>query len=479
MKTILLVLGIAAICLTTTGQSTFDLLYGGQFPDRGNDIVITEDSYIAIGKSIVYPYETALDSVRLFMVSVSHSGQTLWEQKIEVSPHAEGMAACNTNDGNIVVAGYYRNEIFDDTYAHLFLLKSDYDGQVLWTNKMELFGPEENLYPNNIIQTSDDGLLISGNLKKTGAEFEHLFLIKTTSEGDTLWSRSYGGDFFEHSGFVEQTTDGGYILGGTIYFWDKKSDFYLVKTDEQGDTIWTNTFGSERYDWHSEVHPLDNGEYICVGSTNDSDCGIYLVKVDAYGDTLWTKSYFEEGRSIYGRSVHPNTNGSFVITGWSYDSPHFFLMKVDEYGDIIWERTFGDEKFLGTKLRKTEDDGYIITGSKVQPATAIYDLSIIKTNESGLVGSAEYNYADSDLSLRVFPNPFSSEVNMEIISNEIGPMNIRLYNSIGILIKEYAFKKQVRKQAFKLYGASLPSGLYYLMAQVNACSNTCRIIKLK
>ena len=109
---------------------------------------------------------------------------------------------------------------------------------------------------------------------------------------DTLWTRTYGGVDWDEGHSVQQTADGGYIVTGYTYsFGAGGIDVYLIRTDANGDSIWTRTYGSAD-DGGWSVQQTTDGGYIIAGATysfgNDD---VYLIRTDTNGDTMWTKTY--------------------------------------------------------------------------------------------------------------------------------------------------------------------------------------------
>ena len=118
------------------------------------------------------------------------------------------------------------------------------------------------------------------------------FLFSQT-EPDSLWFNTYGGEYSDSASSVIQTSDGNYVfVGSTNSFGNGFYDVYLVKTDENGNELWEKTFGGIAHDWaNSVVETLDDGLFI-TGFTYSFDAehsAIYLIKTDANGDSLWTK----------------------------------------------------------------------------------------------------------------------------------------------------------------------------------------------
>jgi hypothetical protein len=142
----------------------------------------------------------------------------------------------------------------------------------------------------SVQQTTDGGYIITGYFTYSPAGYNNVCLIKTNTSGDTLWTRTYGGIRGGYGCGVQQTADGGYIIGGCTY--SGGYDAYLLKTDASGDSIWARA-----YDCYTEAHgysvqQTSDGGYIIAGSTFGPDYNdVYLIKTNSSGDTLWTKTY--------------------------------------------------------------------------------------------------------------------------------------------------------------------------------------------
>jgi len=143
--------------------------------------------------------------------------------------------------------------------------------------------------------TSDSGQIIVGSTDGFGAGSADVFLAKTDANGDLEWSKTYGGIAADNGYFVQPTWDNGYIvLGETQSSGAGLEDIFLIKTDSVGDTLWTKTYGGAALDIAYQVKQTNDSGYVLVGYTASFGSGaddIYVIKTDANGDTLWTKTY--------------------------------------------------------------------------------------------------------------------------------------------------------------------------------------------
>ena len=168
---------------------------------------------------------------------------------------------------------------------------------------------------------------------------------------DTVWTKTFGGDVNDYGYSVQQTDDGGYIIVGNINDWLglRMGDVYLIKTDYLGDTLWTKTFGRINSEVGHSVQQTTDGGYIVGGATSSEDTTIhiydvYLIKTDSLGDTLWTKTYGGDGLEE-GLSVQQTTDGGYIVVGetssYGAGNTDVYLIKTDSLGDTLWTKTYG------------------------------------------------------------------------------------------------------------------------------------------
>ncbi|MBD3169947.1 MAG: T9SS type A sorting domain-containing protein, partial [candidate division Zixibacteria bacterium] len=206
--------------------------------------------------------------------------------------------------------------------------------------------------------------------------------------GDTLWTRSYGGGSIEDGTSVDFTDDGGYIIcGSTQSFGAGYYDIYLVKTDADGDTLWTRTYGTADYEQGESVKQTSDGGYIIAGCSGAAPAlDVYLVKTDSNGNAQWTRTFGGSGED-YGHSVVETTDGGFVVAGYdSYGSGDIsaYLIKTDVNGNQLWARNYGGSyDDFAFSVKETSDGGFILAGMTRSYGAGQMDAYLIKTNSGG------------------------------------------------------------------------------------------------
>ncbi|MBK8144757.1 MAG: T9SS type A sorting domain-containing protein [Bacteroidetes bacterium] len=247
---------------------------------------------------------------------------------------------------------------------------------------------------NSIQQTTDGGYIIAGTTTSYGVGGRDLLVLKTNSMGDTTWSKTYGGITDNESGFcIKQTSDGGYIVSGVASsFADASGDMYIIKIKANGDTTWTRTYGGIGYEWGASILQTTDGGYIFTGQTPAFGAGafdVYLVKINGFGNIEWTKTYGGVG-SEYGTAVQQTSDGGYIIVGsndnnFGFGGSDFYLVKTDATGNHIWSKTYGNSGFEeGKAVKQTLDGGYIIAGTSEDALGPLGpDMCLIKTNAVG------------------------------------------------------------------------------------------------
>lgn len=172
-------------------------------------------------------YGTSISTADVNLIRVNALGDTLWTRTYDNSPADVGRAVIQTADSGFIVAGFTRYLI--NAY-NIYLIKTDSVGDTLWTKQ---YVDSVNYDVNSIQQTTDAGYIIAGSIAVPPMNTGNIYLIKTTSNGDTLWTRKFGGSLPDLGYFVRQTQDGGYIISGTGAM-GSAYGAYIIKTDSLG-----------------------------------------------------------------------------------------------------------------------------------------------------------------------------------------------------------------------------------------------------
>jgi hypothetical protein len=376
--TVLVGLFLVSTVLADPGDTLWTRTYGGSASDVSYAIEETSDGgYIVAGATKSF----GAGDWDFYLLKIDTDGDTLWTRAYGGSALDMGSWVRETLDGGYILAG--QTSSFGAGGNDVYVVKTDANGDTLWTST---YGGSADDRAYSVQQTSDGGYIIAGDTESFGAGCSDAYLVKTDSYGDTLWTRTYGGSFDDMGYSVQETSDSGYVLAGaTMSFGAGIFDFYLVKTDANGDTLWTRTYGGPGPELSERVQQTADGGYILAGSTMSFGAGafdVYLVKTDANGDALWTSTYGGSAND-YGRSARQTSDGGYIIAG---DTESFgagyldvYLLKTDSSGDTLWTRTYGgSSEDVAYSVQQTTDGEYIATGWTMSFGAGGYDVYVLR-----------------------------------------------------------------------------------------------------
>jgi len=310
-----------------------------------------------------------------------------WNKTFGGSNIDVGYCVQQTADGGYIISGYARS--YGASGHNIWLIKTDYHGNELWNTT---FGGSDDDEGETVQQTSDGGYIITGWTKSYGSGMKDLWLIKTDSTGIEQWNKLFGGANDDGGTFVQQTSDGGYIISGyTSSFGSGSVDGWLIKTDANGNQQWTKTLGGTSSDGTWCVQQTSEGGYILTGWTFSSGPGyvgnVWLVKTDGSGNQQWSKAYGGDDADR-GYHVQQTTDGGYIITGYTASVgaglDDMLLIKTDATGTEQWTKTFGGTgRDYGNCVDQTTDGGYIIAGYTLSFGAGGDDVWLVKTNSAG------------------------------------------------------------------------------------------------
>jgi hypothetical protein len=479
---------LAAILLPSslTAQIRFERTYGGAGDDVGCSVQQTTDGgYIVAGTTDSY----SAGDTAVYLIKTDANGDTLWTRTLGGTDEDRGFSVQQTSDGGYVVTGYTWS--FGAGNTDVYLVKTDANGDTLWTRT---YGGVLADVGCSVQQTADSGYVIAGYTYSFGAGGRDAYLIKTDASGDTLWTKTYGDTLYDLASSVQQTSDGGYVFTG---FTGSRGvgdrQVYIVKTDASGDTVWTRAYGGPSMDEGDDVRLTDDGGYVVAGYTLSFGAGgrdFYLVKTDSNGDTLWTRTF---GDRDYDESysVQQTDDGGYVVAGYTASVVttymDVYLVKTDAGGDIVWTRTYshtpGDD--VGYSIQLTSDHGYVIAGYSDPYAPPFYDIYLIKTDSLGNVAVAEPKASPTRapaLSLSWEPNPCRGTTRISFKPQASSPklLTLRVFDAQGRLVRSLSAlissPSSLAWDGQDDMGHILPSGTYFALLDAAGQRASTRII---
>lgn len=360
-------------------EEVFDQTYGGESIDIFQSVVTTADQgFLLAGLT----RSMGAGGFDMYLVMTDSEGEMSWEETYG----GRGSDICNqvlsSGDNEFVLAGCTSSA--GEGGFDFFLLKVDDEGDVIWENT---YGTESRDSCYAVIQT-EDGFLLAGNSYGIGAGGSDIFIVKTDENGNEQWRESYGGEQNEVCYSVIQTEDEGFLLAGsTTSFGEGNSDVYLVKIDSEGSLEWDQTYGGAGFDNCFSMVADNDGNLLLTGYTYSFGAGrfdVYLIKIDEDGELIWEQPYGAALDEV-GRSVFLSDDGNYFVGGstFSYGNggSDLFLMEVDTDGNMSWISTYGGEENDFDNCVIRTDDGFAFTGYSNSQGAGSYDAYLVKVGE--------------------------------------------------------------------------------------------------
>ena len=333
-----------------------------------------------------------------------------------------GNAVTATVDGGYIAVGYTYGNDGDVTGFHggafdIWVVKYDANGNMMWQKTVGGSG-DENGYA--IHQMSDGNYLITGYTNSTDGDVigNHgqfdFWAFKLDVDGNLFWQKCYGGTNREYAIGSDLTADGGFIMIGHSLSFDGDVtgnhgwDYWVVKTDINGEIEWQKCYGGSDLDYGTSVHPTSDGGYILGGQaySNDGDItdpyGVqdyWIVKTDNMGNLEWQKSLGGTDEE-YCNEVIQTADGGYIINGTTYSSDGLisgyhgagdsWVVKLDNTGAFWWQITLGSSYFdYGNSVREMNSGGYILLNTAgandgdVSGNHGGHDIWMVKLNYMG------------------------------------------------------------------------------------------------
>ena len=431
----------------TIGGASNDVLHDIElYSDGGHIIGGVSNSNISGEKT-----ENSRGENDFWILRQNSQGTPLWQRTLGGSNSDTCNSICISGE-TILVGGVSYSVISGDKtevsrgIGDYWIINIDSEGVIMWQKTIGGEGLDVLTSVNN---TDDGGFILGGwsdsnisgekteNARNFSADY---WLLKIDSMGSIEWQKTYGGENIDHLTVVKQTTDAGYIVGGSsssnISF-DKTEnsrgdfDYWILKLNSEGNIMWQKTFGGAEGDQLVDLIENPAGGFLSIGYSSSDISGdktensrgssdFWIVSIGADGSNGWQKTI---GGSAYDapRSIYPTFDSQFIIGGTSESSisgeksensrglADCWLVKINQTGDITWQKTIGGELADNIySLKQISNTGFIlgcnsrsgISGEKNDVCRGETDFWLIALDSDTL------DIADNiTLTSKPYPNP--------------------------------------------------------------------------
>ena len=321
------------------------------------------------------------------------------------SKNESAQAVTNTTDGGYAILGYTQSKDGDitnksnESYDY-WVIKYDTTNQLQW---QKTYGGSGDDRGADLVQTSDGGYAVIGKSKSNdfdvseNAGFDDFWITKLTENGAISWEKTYGFAGSDTPNSIIQTNDNGFLLTGvldvsasngqgnrqtTMSQRHAGGDYWVIKLNANGEREWSNYYGGSFTDTAYDAIQTEDDDYIIAGSSDSNDVDIsntnggydyWVIKISSTGSLIWEKSF--GGSEIdEARAICQTSDGNYLIVGdtrsddldvsQTNGAADLWLIKITPEGTLLWEKTMGGTNFdVGRSISKTQDNGFLISGS--------------------------------------------------------------------------------------------------------------------
>jgi PKD repeat protein len=255
-----------------------------------------------------------------------------------------------------------------------------------------------------LVQTGDGNLLLAGNTDAIDPYGDGI-LIKTDPDGNIIWSKTFGGDGEDNVEKIISCTDGGCVVTGYSNSYGQGDyDAWISRFNSEGEIIWSDYFGTYNWDGTKVVIQTKNGGFLWIGQ-DDHFTGTFMLSLNPEGELLWKKEYTAGGLCWF-TGVFETDEGGFYLTGSinhdGFGSADGFIVEADATGDIIRGKYYGEYDNEALRFLAPFQDGFLAVGDTW-------------SWEAGLVGWIMKVDADLNVEKSIVLGDFNTNQNLESV----------------------------------------------------------------
>jgi hypothetical protein len=277
----------------------------------GRSVVQTSDGGYAIGG-----YAGVGQDNEVYLLKTDADGNFEWDAFFGPTPDNRGHGIIQSSDGGYVIAGqaYVAHGAFGS--YDMFVVKTDAQGGLEW---QRFIGDDMNDFALSVCEAANGDFVVAGSTMSFGVWDAYLARLSPT--GDSVWAQHVGRPAADEACDILALPDGsGFVFTGiTVAPSRGDGDVYLARTDTEGNILWSETYGGTDDDnGQSLVQMADGGFVISAMSASFGDFGwnVYVIKTDSVGAEEWSRVFGDEGDDR-GHGVARGSDGSIAVAGWT------------------------------------------------------------------------------------------------------------------------------------------------------------------
>lgn len=470
---------INAFFCSANSDTAYFYTYGGVGDDYAREIIATSDTgYIVVGSTLGF----GAGQSDIYLIKTDRNCNKQWSHIYGGSNIEWGYGVRQTYDGGYIVVGFTNENAFNG--YDIYLLKVDANGNQQW---QKTIGGTDWDFGYGIELTTDSGFIICGRTYSSSNGGSDAYLVKTDSLGNVLWQKNYGGAGDESMNAIIIDRQANFLaIGETTSYGAGDHDMYFIKISGDGDTIWTKSYGGSYFDAGYGIDTAMGGGYYFIGTTKSYtgsiDKQMFFIKTDSDGNLLSVENHGgsndEEGRFVKelanGDRVIGGMSESFGNGGKSLFMLHFY---PGSNGGANWGGTDDDE---GYSMALGKDSQFVFVGITNSYGAGLNDIYLIRIDSFIFVGDYKFSlqeYNDSLVSIKelvleeqkyfnISPNPSTQFAEVKLVNgvNEKGKCILKITDLTGHEIKEFP----INLRSIILARTDFPyNGIYFISLYID------------
>jgi len=290
-----------------TGSLNWLMFHPWEWDDELTDVLPDSngEGYVVIGTTQTFGAGSP-NQYNIFMMKTDANGNELTKTVLDGGYDDFGYAMTHGIDGGYMFAGAYES---GKSLRDLYFIRTDENLNVTWTKLVDGSGYD---YPHSIVTTNDGCYIVAGQTDSYGSSND-AFLLKIDDEGEVAWIKTYGGDQSDYANDVILTQDNHYLLCGKSKSFTTNSQIYLLKTDTDGNEVWSETISYESGSNTYSIYEDDPGHFLLAGyyATGSGDYKSMIVDVTDLSSAL-DENLDKKDKPILSCFPNPFSNGTKI-----------------------------------------------------------------------------------------------------------------------------------------------------------------------
>lgn len=490
---LLMRVGFALLLLNTIGSAfaqppdtLWTRRFGNQYDDFANSIIQTPDGGYAVAGETYIELPFGATNTDAYFVKLNLYGIVMWS-RVWGWEHSDRLSDLLAVDGEYVaVGGVGQYPPVQPVPGMGWMVRLNSNGDTLWHRV--LGNQVGNTFLEQLIAVEDGYYVAVGTSWHTTAENSDLFLVKFDGDGNIIWTRMYGGLGFDDGTSVVLAQDSNYVACG-IYSAGTldPSDYFMIKVSQEGDSLWSRTFGSVDQDEVTEaIARAGDGGFFLGGSADRQDTpyiDAWVIRTDDQGNLIW-QTLLPADYMLHIESALATEDDGVIVSGYenfSTGGSGMYMAKLNSNGDSVWARSWAHEhSSWATDLIELSDGGYAAVGATgYQPFSHNCYAWFVRLSPDLTPVSPAGPNIPTELGMSVYPNPFNSALGISLTVPLNHEVTITLYDLLGREVD--VIHRGMLDNATLSYttSPSLASGIYFLRAATATQTQMQKVVLLK